>query len=107
MWGIWEGFREALEWKGVENIPRLFAVEPFPRLERVLAGEDYRDIFPGNTLLRSIGGDTVTYQSLDAVKRTGGGAVAVSFFDVGKGLSFGLKSQYQIVYKGFGYTQIN
>jgi threonine synthase len=78
LWGIWEGFREAAEWGWVKEIPRLYAVEPFPRLTRVLAGEDYRSLFPGDTLLRSIGGDTVTYQSVVAVKRSGGGAVAVS-----------------------------
>jgi threonine synthase len=79
LWGIWEGFREAAEWGWLKEIPRLYAVEPFPRLIRVLAGEDYRSVFPGDTRLRSIGGDTVTYQSVEPVKRSGGGAVAVSF----------------------------
>jgi len=78
LWGIWEGFREAAKWGWVKEIPRLYAVEPFPRLTRVLAGEDYRSLFPGDTLLRSIGGDTVTYQSVLAVKHSGGGAVTVS-----------------------------
>lgn len=36
LWGIWEEFREAREWK-VENIPRLFAVEPFVAVAGLLS----------------------------------------------------------------------
>ena len=78
LWGIWEGFRELAELGHVHAVPRLFAVEPFPRLARVLAGEDYRQGFPGTTRLSSIGGDTVSYQALDAVRRSGGNALVVA-----------------------------
>lgn len=77
LWGIWEGFRELVQMEHFERAPRLFAIEPFPRLARVLAGEDYRHDFPGTTRLTSIGGDTVTFQAVEAVKQSGGGAVVV------------------------------
>lgn len=71
--GNWEGFLEAAKWGCVKKIPRLYTVEPFPRLTRMLAGEDYRGIFPGVTLTRSIGGDTVTYQVVESMKYPGRG----------------------------------
>jgi len=72
LWGIHAGFTEA----GAN--PRLVAVEPFPRLTRVLAGEDYRGNFPGRTgSLTSIGGSTVTYQAVEAVRKSNGCAFAV------------------------------
>ena len=77
LWGIWEGFRELVQMGHVERTPRFFAIEPFPRLARVLEGEDYRHDFPGTTRLSSIGGDTVTFQVVEAVEQSGGGAVVV------------------------------
>jgi threonine synthase len=77
IWGLYEGFRE-LEQAGLLNsMPRLFAAEPFPRISRVLAGEEQAGSFPGTTALASIGGTTVTYQSVVAVQANGGGAVVV------------------------------
>lgn len=58
-------------------MPRLIAVEPFPRLARVMAGEDYRSRFDGRTAQISIAGETVTYQALAALRATGGRAVPV------------------------------
>lgn len=79
LWGIWEGFVESLRLGWIKSIPRLYAVEPFPRLAHVLQGMDYRGEFRGDSsLLPSIGGETVTYQSLEAVKSSGGGAVVVT-----------------------------
>ena len=77
LWGLWEGFRELHQAGHIEGVPRLFALGPFPRISRVLGGADYRDTFPGQTKLSSIGGDTVTFQALEAVRETGGGAVVV------------------------------
>jgi threonine synthase len=58
-------------------LPRLVAVEPFPRLARVMAGEDYRSRFDGRTAQVSIAGETVTFQALCALRATGGLAVPV------------------------------
>lgn len=60
------------------KIPRLIAVEPFPRLTRVLAGEDYRQLFDGTTRQFSIAGPTVTFQALRAIQISYGTAVVIS-----------------------------
>ncbi|TNC10059.1 pyridoxal-phosphate dependent enzyme [Methylobacterium terricola] len=57
------------------GVPCLVAAEPFPRLARVLAGADYRESFPGRTAQLSIGGDTVTFQALHALRESRGRAV--------------------------------
>ncbi|AND42966.1 MAG: threonine synthase [Bacillota bacterium] len=85
LWGIWEGFVESLRLGWIESIPRLYAVEPFPRLAHVLQGRDYRGEFRGDSrLLPSIGGETVTYQSLDAIKSSRGDAIVVTNTEVEK-----------------------
>lgn len=85
LWGIWEGFVESLRLGWIESLPRLYAVEPFPRLAHVLQGRDYRGKFRGDSsLLPSIGGETVTYQSLEAIRSSGGGAVVVTNTEVEK-----------------------
>ena len=86
LWGIWEGFRELREEGHIERIPRFFAVEPFPRLTRVLEGEDYRIAFPGATRQTSIGGDTVTYQAMEAVRESRGDAIAIEDGEAEKGV---------------------
>ncbi|GED34516.1 pyridoxal-phosphate dependent enzyme [Brevibacillus centrosporus] len=79
IWGVWAGLTEAKRMGWIKQLPRLYAVEPFPRLLHVLSGRDYRQEFEGDSsLLPSIGGNTVTYQSLYAVKSTVGSAVVVS-----------------------------
>ncbi|MCM3432610.1 pyridoxal-phosphate dependent enzyme [Brevibacillus agri] len=84
IWGIWAGLTEAKTMGWIKQLPRLYAVEPFPRLLHVLSGRDYREEFEGDSnLLPSIGGTTVTYQSLFAVRSTGGTAVVVSNEEVG------------------------
>ncbi|WP_225726680.1 MULTISPECIES: PLP-dependent lyase/thiolase [unclassified Nocardia] len=72
--GIYRGF---IELGG--GVPRLYLVEPFPRLRAVLeAGADWRTSFPGETeLLNSIAGDSTTQQSIAAAAGSGGGAVVV------------------------------
>ena len=77
IWGIYKGFRDLIALGSLRRMPRLIAVEPFPRLERVLGGADIRGRFPGATPLSSIGGATVTYQALTAVRASGGTAVSV------------------------------
>ncbi|HWI65919.1 MAG TPA: pyridoxal-phosphate dependent enzyme [Symbiobacteriaceae bacterium] len=81
LWGMWIGFQEAQALGWIASLPRMVAVEPFPRLVRVLDGEDYRGNFPGSTALSSIGGSTVTYQAVAAVRQSGGCALAVGEAD--------------------------
>lgn len=75
LWGIYSGFRDLQAAKLVDKLPRLWVVEPFPRLSRVLAGAPAQQEFPGRTAQFSIAGSTVTLQQLKAVLGTGGGAV--------------------------------
>lgn len=77
IWGLYEGFRQLRAIGLIASLPRLFAVEPFPRIRQVLDGDEFTGSFPGTTALISIGGSTVTYQAVEAIRATGGGAVAV------------------------------
>ncbi|CAN7376387.1 PLP-dependent lyase/thiolase [Bosea sp. LjRoot237] len=70
--GIRLGFEEA-----GAGLPMLVAAEPFPRLERVLAGADYREQFAGDTAQASIAGSTVTWQAVAALRAGAGRAVPV------------------------------
>ena len=86
LWALYEGFRELqageVDLEGTDagsSMPKLVAVEPFPRLSQVLAGADYRSHFSGNSgRLTSIGGSKVTFQSWLALQKTAGFAVDVS-----------------------------
>ncbi|MBZ9894633.1 pyridoxal-phosphate dependent enzyme [Mesorhizobium sp. B2-2-4] len=77
LWGVARGYCDLQAAGLVEERPRIHAVEPFGRISRVLAGEDYRGNFAGSSALTSIGGSTVTYQALDAIASCKGSAVAV------------------------------
>lgn len=77
IWGLYEGFRQLSELGLIQAPPRLYAVEPFPRISKVLNGEAITGAFPGTTALYSIGGSTVTFQAVKAVLATGGRAVVV------------------------------
>jgi threonine synthase len=82
LWGVYAGFKELVDEKFFHRMPRLVAVEPFPRLELALAGADYRGRFTGGSPLVSINGSTLTYQAVAAVQRSGGTAVSVKPEDV-------------------------
>lgn len=77
VWGLYEGFRRLKEARHVERLPKLFVVEPYARLSRVLDGADQTGSFPGATNLFSIAGSTVTYQSVQAAQKSRGCAVVV------------------------------
>lgn len=77
IWGLYEGFRDLMALGLTRAIPRLYAVEPFARISEVLAGAPVTGYFPGTTQLASIGGSTVTYQAVTAIRASGGGAVVV------------------------------
>lgn len=79
LWGIYKGFGDMLDRGFIHQIPRLIAVEPIPRLTKVLAGSPYTDTFEGNyDHAPSTGGNTVTYQSLQALQETDGLACHVA-----------------------------
>ena len=77
LWGIARGYRDLQAAGFLEAPPRVHAVEPFARLSRALAGEDYRGTFPGSSTLTSIGGSTVTFQALDAIALCKGSTAVV------------------------------
>lgn len=77
LWGIARGFYDLREAGLLGRLPKVHAVEPFPRLIRVAAGEDFRGDFPGVSAMVSLGGSTVTFQALQALEMNGGTAVAV------------------------------
>jgi threonine synthase len=79
LWGIWGGLTDLVEANQISKLPRLVAVEPIPRLSRVLAGGDYRISSEGEPHdMVSIGGTTSTYQSRAALLESKGAAVEVS-----------------------------
>lgn len=77
LWGLASGFLALREAGRIGTVPRLWAVEPFARLSRVIEGVDYRASFDGRTEQASIAGHTVTWQAVQALRVTGGGAVEV------------------------------
>lgn len=85
LWGLHAGFAQLRQAGLIERQPRLWAVEPFARLSRVLAGESLQGEFPGATEQFSIAGNTVTFQQRKAVQDSGGGAVVVGDAQARKG----------------------
>lgn len=77
-WGIYAGFRDLLAAGRISRLPRLWLVEPFARLSRVLAGGALDGMYPGHTAQFSIAGATVTFLQWQAAVASGGGAVVVS-----------------------------
>lgn len=76
-WGLYAGFRELLAAGRIARLPRLWLVEPFARLSRVLAGGALDGAYPGHTAQFSTAGATVTYLQWQAATASGGGAVVV------------------------------
>ncbi|MEM5461077.1 pyridoxal-phosphate dependent enzyme [Paraburkholderia phytofirmans] len=77
VWGIAQGYVDLCKAGLLTVLPKVHAVEPFPRITRVLAGADMRETFHGSSEIVSIGGGTVTFQAMEALRMTGGTAVAV------------------------------
>ncbi len=77
--GIAYGFEELCRAGLLALAPHLVAVEPARRLELVLSGSDYRQSFATESHgMHSIGGDTATFQSKNALTASQGSAVTVS-----------------------------
>lgn len=87
LWGVYSGFRDLHAAGLIDRMPRLWAVEPFPRLTRVLEGEPAQREFSGGTAQFSIAGGTVTLQQVHAVRNSGGGAVVVDDMGAHRGAS--------------------
>jgi threonine synthase len=77
LWGIAQGYCDLLNAGMISELPKVHAVEPFPRLALVMSGTDLRANFPGSSALVSLGGSTVTFQAVKALTMTGGSAAAV------------------------------
>ena len=79
LWGIGQGLLELEQYGLLPKRPRLVAIEPVARLSRVQGGEDYRQLFQEDAhAMTSIGGATVTYQSVAALRNWQGLAVEVT-----------------------------
>jgi threonine synthase len=88
LWGIFAGFRDLLMADKIKRLPKLWLVEPFARMEQVLAQTDARSAplpppelhghFKGSTAQFSTAGNTATYLQWQAVTASGGGAIAVA-----------------------------
>jgi len=87
LWGLYSGLRDLLAAGLIPHLPKLWAVEPFPRLSRVLAGASLQSEFEGQTAQSSIAGSTVTLQQKLAVQRSGGGVLVVNDLEAAKGVS--------------------
>ncbi len=72
LWGLYLGFEQLLKSRQISAMPRLVGVEPFARLSLVLQGASPHEIFPGKSLQSSVAGNTVTLQSVLAIRKTGG-----------------------------------
>ncbi|MBT2324227.1 pyridoxal-phosphate dependent enzyme [Variovorax paradoxus] len=77
-WGIFAGFRDLLAAGRIAKLPRIWAVEPFARLARVLEGGALDAGYLGRTAQFSTAGATVTFLQWQAVTASGGGAVVVN-----------------------------
>ncbi|WP_375779113.1 pyridoxal-phosphate dependent enzyme [Bradyrhizobium sp. ma5] len=82
LWGICQGYQDLKDAGLVWAIPKVHAVEPYPRIRGALSGHGMVRDFSGNTEMVSIGGDSVTHQSLHALEMVGGSSVDVSDHDV-------------------------
>lgn len=87
LWGIYSALRDLVAVGLLDRMPRLWAVEPFARLTRVLEGAVLQSEFPGETAQFSTAGSTVTLQQEQAVLMSGGGAVVVGDADAANGVS--------------------
>jgi threonine synthase len=76
-WGIYAGFNEIFLANKISKLPKIWIVEPFPRLQKVLAGSPLHHNFPGNTGQFSTAGATVTYLQWQVVTDTLSGAVTI------------------------------
>ena len=76
-WGIFAGFRDLHEAGCITQLPRIWIIEPFARLTKVLDGSNLHANYPDHTAQFSTAGATVTYLQYQAATASLGGAVVV------------------------------
>jgi threonine synthase len=76
-WGIAAGFKDLVDAKRIAAMPKVWIVEPFSRLFKVLEGSSLHDSFTGSTEQFSTAGATVTYLQKYVVNQSNSGAVVV------------------------------
>jgi threonine synthase len=78
--GIFRGFRDLVEAGATDRIPRLVAVETYPSLTRALSEDAATPpaVDGSGSLASSVATPQGTYQSLRALRESGGAAVAVT-----------------------------
>jgi threonine synthase len=77
-WGIAAGFKDLLDDKRISSLPKIWIVEPFSRLSKVLNGASLHDNFSGATEQFSTAGATVTYLQKVVVEQSKSGALVVN-----------------------------
>lgn len=82
LWGIAKGFEDLKATSLIRSKPKVHAVEPFPRIGAALSGRGMVGNFPDETNMDSIGGNTVTHQTLRALAMSEGHAIAVGDAEV-------------------------
>ncbi|TCG04155.1 pyridoxal-5'-phosphate-dependent protein subunit beta [Paraburkholderia steynii] len=79
LWGIAKGYCDLRDAGLLPSIPKIHAVEPYPRIEHALQGRGMViRSYSGDTAMGSIGGNTVTHQTLTALQQCGSSAVSVN-----------------------------
>jgi threonine synthase len=76
-WGIAAGFKDLVDAKCIATMPKVWIVEPFSRLSKVLDGSSLHSSFNGSTEQFSTAGATATYLQKYVVKQSNSGAVVV------------------------------
>lgn len=87
LWGLYSGLRDLRAAGLIAHMPKLWAVEPFPRLTQVLAGAPLQSEFLHATAQFSTAGSTVTLQQQLAVLNSGGGVVVADDNDAANGVA--------------------
>jgi threonine synthase len=76
-WGIFAGFADLLTAHKIQALPKIWIVEPFARLSRVLNGAPIHNAFAGTTEQFSTAGSTVTYLQKFVIEKSKSGAIVV------------------------------
>ncbi|MGF6482930.1 threonine synthase [Paraburkholderia sp. JPY419] len=79
LWGIAKAYQDLRDSGLISTRPRVHAVEPFPRIGHAREGHGMVcSSYSGDTAMASIGGNTVTVQSLVALELTDASGVSVT-----------------------------
>ncbi|PRX19631.1 threonine synthase [Paraburkholderia sp. BL18I3N2] len=78
LWGITKGYRDLQTAGLLAATPKVHAVEPYPRVAHAHHGRGMViSNYSGDTAMGSIGGNTVTHQTLRALDESGSSAISV------------------------------